>query len=143
MCRSMGPHYAMAANFAKLPDVLRQERAAPRRPAPGQPWPLVRSAGRAAPPPQPSYRFPVASRSLAGEATPSSNPALTGIFRTASRISALCRESIAFAYAPGREPHVEDDPLNLADGPRLVTVRGAADMEQQVLASGLEAFVLR
>jgi hypothetical protein len=52
-------------------------------------------------------------------------------------------QSIAFAYAPGREPHVEDDPLNLADGPRLVTVRGAADMEQQVLASGLEAFVLR
>ena len=52
-------------------------------------------------------------------------------------------QSIAFAYAPGREPHVEDDPLNLADGPRLVTVRGAADMEQQVIASGLEAFVLR
>jgi nucleoside-diphosphate-sugar epimerase len=52
-------------------------------------------------------------------------------------------QSIAFAYAPGREPHVEDDPLNLADGPRLVTVRGAADMEQQVLASGLEAIVLR
>jgi nucleoside-diphosphate-sugar epimerase len=52
-------------------------------------------------------------------------------------------QSIAFAYAPGREPHVEDDPLNLADGPRLVTVRGAADMERQVLASGLEAIVLR
>jgi nucleoside-diphosphate-sugar epimerase len=52
-------------------------------------------------------------------------------------------QSIAFAYAPGREPHVEDDPLNLSDGPRLVTVRGAADMEQQVLASGMEAFVLR
>jgi nucleoside-diphosphate-sugar epimerase len=52
-------------------------------------------------------------------------------------------QSIAFAYAPGREPHVEDDPLNLADGPRLVTVRGAADMEQQVLASGIEAIVLR
>ena len=52
-------------------------------------------------------------------------------------------QSIAFAYAPGREPHVEDDPLNLADGPRLVTVRGAADMEQQALASGMDAFVLR
>jgi nucleoside-diphosphate-sugar epimerase len=52
-------------------------------------------------------------------------------------------QSIAFAYAPGREPHVEDDPLNLADGPRLVTVRGAADMEQQVLASGMAAIVLR
>jgi nucleoside-diphosphate-sugar epimerase len=52
-------------------------------------------------------------------------------------------QSIAFAYAPGRGPHVEDDPLNLADGPRLVTVRGAADMEQQVLVSGMEAIVLR
>jgi nucleoside-diphosphate-sugar epimerase len=52
-------------------------------------------------------------------------------------------QSIAFAYAAGREPHVEDDPLNLADGPRLVTVRGAADMEQQVLTSGMEAIVLR
>src|SRR6478735_5329648 len=46
-------------------------------------------------------------------------------------------QSIAFAYVPGREPHVEDDPLNLADGPRLITVRGAADMEQQALASVL------
>ncbi|HYA04702.1 MAG TPA: dTDP-glucose 4,6-dehydratase, partial [Xanthobacteraceae bacterium] len=40
-------------------------------------------------------------------------------------------------------PYVETDPLNLSDGPRLVTVRAAADMEQQVLASGLEAVVLR
>ena len=52
-------------------------------------------------------------------------------------------QSIAFAYAPGPEPHAETDPLNLADGPRVVTVRGAADMEQQVLASGMEAIVLR
>ena len=52
-------------------------------------------------------------------------------------------QSIAFAYAPGREPHVEDDPLNLVDGPRLVTVRGAADMEQQLLASRMEGIVLR
>jgi nucleoside-diphosphate-sugar epimerase len=52
-------------------------------------------------------------------------------------------QSIAFGYAPGREPHAESDPLNLADGPRVVTVRGAADMEAQVLASGIEAIVLR
>jgi nucleoside-diphosphate-sugar epimerase len=52
-------------------------------------------------------------------------------------------QSIAFGYAPGPEPHAETDPLNLADGPRVVTVRGAADMEQQVLASGMEAIVLR
>jgi nucleoside-diphosphate-sugar epimerase len=52
-------------------------------------------------------------------------------------------QSIAFGYAPGPEPHAETDPLNLADGPRLVTVRGAADMEEQVLTSGMEAIVLR
>jgi nucleoside-diphosphate-sugar epimerase len=52
-------------------------------------------------------------------------------------------QSIAFAYAPGGEPHGEDDPLNLADGPRLTTVRGAADMERQVLESCMEGIVLR
>jgi len=52
-------------------------------------------------------------------------------------------QSIAFGYAPGTEPHAETAPLNLADGPRVVTVRGAADMEEQVLASGMEGIVLR
>jgi nucleoside-diphosphate-sugar epimerase len=52
-------------------------------------------------------------------------------------------QSIAFGYAPGIEPHAETDPLNLADGPRVVTVRSAASMEEQVLASGMEAIVLR
>jgi nucleoside-diphosphate-sugar epimerase len=52
-------------------------------------------------------------------------------------------QSIAFAYAAGREPHVETDPLNVADGPRVVTVRAAVDMTRQVLASGMEAVVLR
>jgi nucleoside-diphosphate-sugar epimerase len=52
-------------------------------------------------------------------------------------------QSVAFAYAPGKEPHVESDPLNVNDGPRVVTVRAAADMEQQVLNSGMEAVVLR
>ena len=52
-------------------------------------------------------------------------------------------QSVAFAYLPGRQPHVETDPLNLVDGPRLVTVRAAADMEQQVLKSGMEPIVLR
>jgi nucleoside-diphosphate-sugar epimerase len=52
-------------------------------------------------------------------------------------------QSIAFAYAPGREPYGEDDPLNLTDGPRVETVRGAADMERQALESGLEGIVLR
>jgi nucleoside-diphosphate-sugar epimerase len=52
-------------------------------------------------------------------------------------------QSIAFGYTPGAEPNAETDPLNLADSPRVVTVRGAADMEEQVLASGMEAIVLR
>jgi nucleoside-diphosphate-sugar epimerase len=53
-------------------------------------------------------------------------------------------QSIAFAYAPGGEPHPESDPLNLADPKRAVTVKGAADMEQQVLtAPGIDGIVLR
>ena len=53
-------------------------------------------------------------------------------------------QSIAFAYAPGGEPHPETDPLNLADPARAVTVKGAVDMERQVLsASGLDGIVLR
>jgi len=52
-------------------------------------------------------------------------------------------QSVAFAYLPGKEPYVETDPLNLVDGPRLVTVRAAADMEEQVLQSGMEGIVLR
>jgi nucleoside-diphosphate-sugar epimerase len=53
-------------------------------------------------------------------------------------------QSIAFAYAPGGEPHPETDPLNLADPIRAVTVKGAVDMERQVLAaSGFEGILLR
>jgi nucleoside-diphosphate-sugar epimerase len=42
-------------------------------------------------------------------------------------------QSIAFAYAGGGEPHPETDLLNLADPARAITVKAAADMEQQVL----------
>ena len=52
-------------------------------------------------------------------------------------------QSVAFAYAPGAEPHSEADSLNVVEGPRAVTVRAAADMERQVLSSGMEAIVLR
>jgi nucleoside-diphosphate-sugar epimerase len=52
-------------------------------------------------------------------------------------------QSIAFGYAPGGEPHPENDPLNVAEGPRAVTIRAAADMERQVLTSAMEAIVLR
>src|SRR5262249_29613815 len=41
-------------------------------------------------------------------------------------------QSVAFAYAPGAEPHSEADSLNVVEGPRAVTVRAAADMERQV-----------
>ena len=52
-------------------------------------------------------------------------------------------QSVAFAYAPGAEPYGESDPLNVVDGPRVTTVRAAANMEEQVLASGMAAIVLR
>ena len=53
-------------------------------------------------------------------------------------------QSIAFAYVPGGEPHPETDPLNLGDPARAVTVKGAVDMEQQVLgAPGIDGIVLR
>jgi nucleoside-diphosphate-sugar epimerase len=52
-------------------------------------------------------------------------------------------QSVAFAYAPGAEPHSETDPLNVSAGPRAVTVRAAADLERQVLSSEMEAIVLR
>jgi len=61
----------------------------------------------------------------------------------AAGVRRLIVQSIAFAYAPGGEPHPETDPLNLADPARSVTVRGTADMEQQVLTSGIEAILLR
>jgi len=53
-------------------------------------------------------------------------------------------QSIAFAYAPGGEPHQETDPLNVDDPMRAVTVRGALEMEQQVLRDpNIEGIVLR
>jgi nucleoside-diphosphate-sugar epimerase len=55
----------------------------------------------------------------------------------------LIVQSIAFGYAPGGEPHPETDPLNLADPARSVTVKAAADMERQVLDSGIESVLLR
>jgi nucleoside-diphosphate-sugar epimerase len=55
----------------------------------------------------------------------------------------LIVQSVAFAYAPGNEPHAESDPLNVTEGPRAVTVRAAADMERQALSCGMETIVLR
>ncbi len=61
----------------------------------------------------------------------------------AAGVRRLIVQSIAFAYAPGGEPHPETDPLNLADPARSVTVKGTADMEQQVLSCGIDGILLR
>ena len=58
----------------------------------------------------------------------------------------LIAQSIAFAYADGREPHVETDPLVSATGdqPGAVTGRGVRALEDAVLAPrGIEGVVLR
>ena len=57
----------------------------------------------------------------------------------------LVAQSIAWAYAPGPEPHGEDDPLDLdAAGSRAISVRGVAALERQILDSPpLSGVVLR
>lgn len=62
-----------------------------------------------------------------------------------ARARRLIAQSIAWAYAPGALPHREGDPLDVdAEGPRAVSVRGVASLEQQVLgASPMEGLVLR
>jgi nucleoside-diphosphate-sugar epimerase len=57
----------------------------------------------------------------------------------------LIAQSIAWAYAPGPRPYREDQPLDLnAEGDRLVSVRGVASLEGQVLgAPPMEGVVLR
>jgi nucleoside-diphosphate-sugar epimerase len=48
----------------------------------------------------------------------------------------LIAQSIAWMYAPGREPHAEDDTLDVdAQGTRAITVTGVATLERLVLAS--------
>jgi nucleoside-diphosphate-sugar epimerase len=57
----------------------------------------------------------------------------------------LVAQSIAWVYAPGRQPHKEEDPLNLeAEGMAAVTMRGVLALEKAVLESPpLEGVVLR
>jgi len=58
----------------------------------------------------------------------------------------LIAQSIAFAYAPGPEPHAETDPLAAGEGdaPAAVTARGVRALEGAVLgAAGLDGIVLR
>jgi nucleoside-diphosphate-sugar epimerase len=58
----------------------------------------------------------------------------------------LIVQSIAFAYAPGPEPHAETDPLASPEGDAAsaVTARGVRALEEAVLgAQGLHGIVLR
>ena len=57
----------------------------------------------------------------------------------------LIAQSIVWIYAPGPEPHAENDPLNLsATGTAAITVQGIVVLEQAVLnAPQLEGIVLR
>ena len=57
----------------------------------------------------------------------------------------LIAQSIAWAYAPGPEPHRETDPLDTgAEGMRGISVRGVAALENRTLNSPpLEGLVLR
>ena len=57
----------------------------------------------------------------------------------------LVAQSIAWAYTPGPEPHLESDPLDVdAQGDRQITVRGVTALEDWTLHSPpLEGIVLR
>jgi nucleoside-diphosphate-sugar epimerase len=63
----------------------------------------------------------------------------------AARVPRLIAQSIAWLYAPGREPHSEDDPLELnASGSRAITVEGVVNLERLTLTTPrLEGVVLR
>jgi nucleoside-diphosphate-sugar epimerase len=56
----------------------------------------------------------------------------------------LIAQSIAWAYAPGAEPHTEDDPLDVgAQGLRAISVGGVVALERAVLDAPLDGIVLR
>src|SRR4051794_14279553 len=63
----------------------------------------------------------------------------------AAGVSRVIAQSIAFAYAPGKTPHHESDPLDVdAEGIRRETVTGVVALEQAVLgAAGIAGVVLR
>ena len=64
----------------------------------------------------------------------------------AAGVRRLIAQSIAFAYAAGREPHAETDPIAspLGDEPSAVTARGVRALEDAVLnAPGIDGIVLR
>lgn len=60
-------------------------------------------------------------------------------------VGRLVAQSIAFVYAPGREPHDESDPLNSpAEEPWRTTMEGVVTLERlATTTSGLDGLVLR
>lgn len=53
-------------------------------------------------------------------------------------------QSIAFAYAPGSEPHRESDPLAPAEGPMRETMEGVIALESLTTGTpGIEGLILR
>ena len=60
-------------------------------------------------------------------------------------IPRMVTQSIAWMYAPGPEPHSEDDPLDIhAEGTRAISVAGVAALERLTVASPpIEGIVLR
>ncbi len=64
---------------------------------------------------------------------------------TAAGATKLVAQSVAWLYAPGDEPHPEEDRLDLeAQGLRAISVDGVATLERTVLgAAGLQGIVLR
>ena len=70
----------------------------------------------------------------------------TNLMRAASKagVRRVIAQSIAWLYAPGTEPHREEDPLGVADGASRVTLEGVLALEGVVLlASPVEGIVLR
>jgi nucleoside-diphosphate-sugar epimerase len=63
----------------------------------------------------------------------------------AANVHRLVAQSIAWMYAPGREPHSEDDPLDVdAQGSRALTAAGVVALEVLTLSSApIEGVVLR
>jgi nucleoside-diphosphate-sugar epimerase len=54
----------------------------------------------------------------------------------AANVSRVIAQSIAWVYAPGRTPHIETDPLDMApDSPQAITTRGVVALEHAVLHS--------
>ena len=55
----------------------------------------------------------------------------------------MVAQSIAFAYAPGPKPYLEDAPLLLDDPALGVTARAVASLEEQVSTAPLTGIILR